>query len=233
MSENRVLQIRESINLAREQERETKRLQSFVEAKIPALHHAISLPEQGAAQHLMNFVTDYIEHVPDCIQALKSHCAQAQLDKFCDVFINIIEDYFISPPELIRQHDGLHALIDEAYLAHRLIEELNDRLMMLCGTPLIPMDMTLSNIIVHDLIGEEFANQLDLAVHFSIEMVFNSGDFSADGAICKFVNEQSEHWDETLQKWPCLAGDSSITLSLASDSELIALREDESSSLIH
>ncbi|VUD64174.1 hypothetical protein TDB9533_03260 [Thalassocella blandensis] len=220
MSESRLLQIRESIALAREREADSQRLQNFIEAKLPQLHHAIHLPDEDAAQQLMGFVTSYIERVPDFIQAIQEHCEEAKLEKFSTIFINIIEDYFLSPPELTQKHEDLHALIDEAYLAHRLIEELNDRLMLLCGSPLIPMDMTLSNIIVHDLIGEEFANELDLAVHYSMEMVFNSGDFLTDiladqELFCKHVELQHRDWAKIVEKWPCLAGDSSISLSLS------------------
>lgn len=211
------MQIRESIEIAKERERKSGRLQTYIEAKIPAMHRSIRLPENGATQQLLTFITHYIEHVPDFLQALAAHCEQAKLGEFTDVCIKIIEDFFISPPELISQHEDLHALIDEAYLAHRMIEELNDRLMLLCGAPLVPMDMTLSNIIVHDLIGEEFANELDLAVLFSIEMMFNGEAFTLDELTRKSLTDQNQNWETVLAQWPCLAGDSSISLTLFDD----------------
>ena len=229
------MQIRESIALARERELNSHGLLSFIKAKLPQLHHAIHLPQDDAADLLLEFVTNYIERVPDFVQAIQQHCAEAKLEKFSAIFINIIEDFFISPPEIIQRREDLHALIDEAYLAHRLIEELNDRLMVLCGSPLIPMDMTLSNIIVHDLIGEEFANELDLAVHYAVEMVFNSGDFltnilSDQQLFCQHVAQQNKDWAKIVEKWPCLAGDSSISLSL---NHKPAANADGDSSTVH
>ncbi len=214
MSEQRLLQIRTSIALAMEKEAQTQRLQLYIEGSMPELHHLICLPEQNSSVTLMGFVTRYIQHVPDFIEALRDYSKEAEIGEFANIFINIIEDFFISPPELIQKHEGLHALFDEAYLAHRLIEELNDRLMILCGSPLVPMDMTVSNIIVHDLIGEDFANQLDLAVHYSVEALFASSEYKDTTLFCKYVEKQKQGWENTLERWPCLAGDSSITLSL-------------------
>ena len=52
----------------------------------------------------------------------------------------------------------------QAYLAHRLLEELNDALNAIYNCPVIPVDMTRSNLIVHHIIGEPFANQIDGAI---------------------------------------------------------------------
>jgi hypothetical protein len=46
------------------------------------------------------------------------------------------------------------------YLAHRLLEELNDVLNASYHCPVIPEDMTRSNLIVHHIIGEPFANNM-------------------------------------------------------------------------
>lgn len=217
MTEKRILHIRDSIAIARQRENETNALQNFLKARIDALHHLISLPEENASQALLNFVTSYIEHVPDFVEALEDITKSAGIYQYTQHFIHIAEDYFIQPPELVTHHSGMHALIDEAYLAHRLMEEVNDRIMMACGVPLSPMDMTLSNIVVHDLLGDDFANQLDLAVHYSIEALFQTDDFLKDTAFQKYVTQhKSQGWRYELDKWPCLAGDSLITLNLTS-----------------
>jgi hypothetical protein len=128
----------------------------------------------------------------------------------------IAEDYFFEPPELLEGHDGLLALIDEAYLAHRLIEEVNDRVMMASGLPLSPMDMTLSNIVVHDILGDQFANQLDLAVHYSMESLFETDSFFRNAHFENYLHtHNNDDWKEAIEKWPCLAGDSAIKLKLA------------------
>jgi len=215
MSEQRILYIRESIAEAQRIEAENHRLRKFLAAKLPDLHHTISLPSGRGLESLEQFVTNYIEHVPDFLEALTELTRAAGVYDYARSFLEIAEDYFFAPPELIDGHDGLLALVDEAYLAHRLVEEINDRVMMASGVPLAPMDMTLSNIIVHDLLGDEFANQLDLAVHYSIESLFESDKFFHNADFTGYLEtNHRDDWHEAIQKWPCLAGDQSITLRL-------------------
>ena len=215
MSESKILQIREAIAIAREKESNNHSLQRYLESKIHDLHHAIQLPEKNADAVLLDFVTQYIEHVPEFLQALTELTKSAGIYSFAKRFLDIAEEYFEKPPELICKHHGLHALIDEAYLAHRLIEEVNDRIMMSCGVPLAPMDMTLSNIIVHNILGDEFANQLDLAVHYSTEVLFETLAIESSPEFQVYISTHKKMgWGEELNKWPCLAGDSSITLNL-------------------
>ncbi|WP_018275340.1 hypothetical protein WKI13_20680 [Teredinibacter turnerae] len=215
MSELRILQIRESIKEAQRIEANNHQLRMFLEAKLPELHRSIALPKSDGLHSLEEFVTRYIEHVPDFLEALTELTKSAGVYEYAETFLTIAEDYFFNPPELVERRDGLLALIDEAYLAHRLIEEVNDRVMMASGMPLAPMDMTLSNIIVHDLLGDDFANQLDLAVHYSIESLFESDNFFRKADFKNYLNHQNgEAWQSAMARWPCLAGDSAIKLEL-------------------
>lgn len=209
------MHIRESIAVARKIEQEKHTLERYLSSKIPVLHRTIHLPEENAEAALLEFVTRYIEHVPDFIEALTQLTKEAGIYNYAHTFLVIAEDYFIQPPELVGEHSGMHQLIDEAYLAHRLLEEVNDRVMMACGIPLAPMDMTLSNLIVHELLGDEFANQLDLAVHYSIEALFQTDNFFKEPAFQNYIKKfRRAGWEQTLEDWPCLAGDSAIRLDM-------------------
>jgi hypothetical protein len=215
MSEQRILQIRESIAVARGTETENHTLEYYLMDRLPNLHHSITLPEADPHQALLEFVTRYIEHVPDFIEALTELTREAGIYEYAKTFITIAEDYFLKPPELVNDRSGMQVLIDEAYLAHRLIEEINDRITLACGIPLAPLDTTLSNIIMHDILGEEFANQLDLAVHYAIEALFNTDSLLRDANFKTYVRKHKQNgWDEVLKRWPCLAEDSAISLNL-------------------
>lgn len=215
MSEQRILQIRESIAVARKIETEKHSLEHFLLDRLPSLHHSITLPKESPHQALLEFVIRYIEHVPDFIEALTELTQEAGIYDYAKTFITIAEDYFLKPLELVNNRSGMQLLIDEAYLAHRLIEEINDRITLACGIPLAPLDTTLSNIIVHDILGDEFANQLDLAVHYAIEALFNTDSLLRDTNFKNYVNKHKRNgWDEVLQRWPCLAEDSAISLNL-------------------
>lgn len=215
MSTRRTVQIREAIQAAQLLEEQNQALRTFVIAKLPALHHLVTLPEKNPADGLVEFVKNYIKHVPDFIEALDELTRSAGIYDYAERFLAMAEDFFINPLELVSEHSGMHQLIDEAYLAHRLIEEINDRTAVAYGIPLAPMDMTMSNIIIHELLGEEFANQLDLAVHYAIESFFNSEEFAEDPAFLRYVDMRRQRgWEDTLERWPCLAGDSAVYIEL-------------------
>ena len=216
MSDSAILQIERAITEAKQREASSHVLQHFLQDKIGELHRSIKLPKEHGDEALVLFVTRYIEHVPEFLNALTELAKSAGIYKFVKRFVDIATAYFEQPPELVKlNHEGLHALIDEAYLAHRLVEEVNDRIMLNCGIPLAPMDMTLSNIIVHDILGDEFANELDLAVHYSVEVIFNGVDLKSCKDFSRYVETHLENgWQKELEKWPCLVGDSAIQLEL-------------------
>ncbi len=211
MTEPKLLQIRETIKLAKAQEAQTQELQKFLESSLPRLHHAIDLPKQDPSQALLDFVVQYIQQVPDILETLTQVLKETGTYESCEVFVTIAQEFFLKPPEIIQNHKGLQALIDEAYLAHRLIEEVNDRLMLLSGAQLVPLDMTLPNIVIHDLLGEDFANQLDLAVHYAIEALFQ--DAVLDQTQLKRI-AQSTAWVHHLASIPSLANHQDVHLKL-------------------
>lgn len=204
--------IRELIQRAQEQDSATGKLLEFVECRKKRLHTAIKLPEHQAAKGLADFVVRYIKHVPDFIDAIRSMAQEAGIAKDVEPLLKIASDYFMSPPSIVDPHSQLEALLDEAYLAHRLLEEVNDRFMAKSGIPLAPIDMTVANVIAHELIGEPFANELDQAVLFSAELLLNEHGF--EGAnIDEYVNSHREKgWTEELERWPCLVEDLSISV---------------------
>lgn len=216
MKNDNIILIREAIAQARAEEAQTHRLATFLAAAANNLHHAIALPKDNPGKALLEFVLHYIEHVPDFLQTLDDLMQSCGLHEHGRVFITIAEDFFLQPPELVRQCGGLQGLIDEAYLAHRLMEEVNDRLIMLCGVPLTPLDMTLANIIVHDLLGETYANQLDLAVHYAVEALFENNRPLENSNLAQFVvRYQACDWEAKLRGWPSLREESNIRLRFA------------------
>lgn len=204
--------IRQLIRQAQEQDCATGKLLEFVECRKNHLHAAIKLPEQQAAKGLADFIVRYIKHVPDFIDAIRSMAREAGIYNDVEPLLKIASDYFLSPPSIVDPHSQLEALLDEAYLAHRLLEEVNDRFMAKSGIPLAPMDMTVANVIAHELIGEPFANELDQAVLFSAELLLNEHGF--EGAnIANYVNTHRDNgWAQELERWPCLIDDLAISV---------------------
>lgn len=209
--------IRQLIRQAQEQDCASGKLLEFVECRKNHLHAAIKLPEQQAAKGLADFVVRYIKHVPDFIDAIRSMAIEAGIYDDVEPLLKIASDYFLSPPSIVDPHSQLEALLDEAYLAHRLLEEVNDRFMAKSGIPLAPMDMTVANVIAHELIGEPFANELDQAVLFSAELLLNEHGFEGSN-FSDYINAHKDRgWAEELERWPCLVDDLAISVEFDTD----------------
>ena len=204
--------IRLLIDKAQAQENACEKLVEILDARKHLLHNAIKLPQPEAAELLADFVLRYIKHAPDFIEAIRAMAKEAGIYANVEPLLKIASDYFLTPPSIVTASNQLEALLDEAYLAHRLLEEINDRFIAQCGIPLAPMDMTMANVIAHELIGEPFANELDQAVLFSAELLLNEHRFECEN-VQQYVNlHKYRGWDEELKRWPCLQEDLSISV---------------------
>ena len=202
--------IRNLIQQAQTEDSASGRLVRFLECRKAHLHAAIKLPDDEAAARLADFVMRYIRHVPDFIEAISTMAKEAGIYEDVEPLLKIASDYFLSPPSLVDEHSQLQALLDEAFLAHRLLEEVNDRFMAQSGIPLAPMDMTLANLIAHELIGEPFANELDQAVLFSAELLLSEHSLDGDNVRRYIQRHQNDDWQHEIDRWPCLVEDLAI-----------------------
>tara|TARA_R110000850_G_scaffold137177_2_gene258341 strand:- start:4057 stop:4713 length:657 start_codon:yes stop_codon:yes gene_type:complete len=194
---------------------ETAALIARLQVRSSTLHNAISLSADVAPLLLADFVVRYIEHVPDFIEAIHTITRDANINQQVDPLLKVAVDYFLRPPELVRGSSTLQVLLAEAYLAHRLLEEINDRFISLCGSPLVPMDTTRANIVAHELIGEPFAIELDQAVLFSADILLTEHHFTGAAFDHFFAHHRAHGWSVELSRWPCLAADRSIFVNFS------------------
>ena len=118
--------IREIIAAAQRSEGETGLLSSKLAAQLPLLREKLVLPEDRPVAALMAFVNDYVESVPGCINLVAAVSKRMGFHDYAAPFLHMAEDFFLSPPEELPEDGDLEALLDEAFLAHRLLEEVND-----------------------------------------------------------------------------------------------------------
>lgn len=159
--------IRETIGAALQQESETHQLSLRLEQRLPQLRNTLVLPEDEPVAALMTFIADYVESVPGCLRLVTAVSKRLGFYDYAAPFLHMAEDYFLQPPDELPDNGGLEALLDEAFLAHRLLEEVNDHHIRHLQRPLLPVDMTEANIIVHHLLGDEFATRLEQLVQFT------------------------------------------------------------------
>lgn len=206
--------IHDTIAMAKLHEQKTDHLAGLLKQHLDNdVHLAIQLPEQHAVNSLIEFVIAYIEHVPSFLTAIRAITQDARISEYTEPFLELAEGFFLKPPEIVAGHVGLDELMDEAYLAHRLMEEVNDRFMSRTSIPLVPLDMTMSNLIIHSLIGEPYANELDEAVHYTVERttikeyVYDTPEFKA-----YIEQHKGNQWEKEHLNWPCLTDQLSINL---------------------
>jgi hypothetical protein len=159
--------IRETIRGALRLEHETHQLRARLERQLPQLQHKLLLPDHEPVTALMTFITGYVESVPSCLRLVTAVSKRLGFFEYAAPFLHLAEDYFLQPPGDLPHDGGLEALLDEAFLAHRLLEEVNDHHIKHLQRPLLPLDMTEANIIVHHLLGDEFAARLEQLVQFT------------------------------------------------------------------
>ena len=208
----KIAELRERVRIAREDEASDRALREWLDEKVPRLHRSIRTRED-AATTLFNFIQTYVERVPDMLEAAQSVANHAKMRPQLIPVLKVAEEFFLQPGEMSETHRGLLVLLDEAYLAHRLVEEVNDHYVAHGGESLIPMNNTRANLIVHDLLGEEYAGRLDNAVYQAVagllpEEVFSSPAFLA---YKEGVGEQDRH--DLWRRWPNMAEELGVGLS--------------------
>lgn len=214
--QHNIQQMQHIIAEAQQHELETNLLHQILSAEITKLHPSIELPSSDSVNALCRFVEDYVNHVPRFVAAIHDLAQESGIEAQVAHVLTIATGFFLEPPQLLQSHSGMMALMDEAYLAHRLIEEVNDRYISLCGQPLAPMDMTRANLIVHHLIGEPFANELDSAVQYSVDLIMARRNEVDNTALRNYMDEhQQRGWSQEVARWPCLAEDLAINLNFA------------------
>jgi len=206
--------LREQISLAHQHEASTGQLAQQLEKKLPHLHPAISLAEGDRNIVMTRFVTAYVDLVPDLLDAANDVAREAGIESQVKPVLKIAEQFFLQPPAILAGHIGLDGLLDEAYLAHRLVEEVNDLYIKHFGQPLIPADTTVANVIAHQLIGETFANQLDEAVHHAVDEMLNEDNFALESVEAYREQLKSVATEAAWKRWPCLSRKLGVELEL-------------------
>lgn len=206
--------LRSLIQHAHQHEAISGLLRQQLEAQLERLHPAIQLPDVDALTVMARFVAAYIDQVPEMLEAAASVAEEAGIREQILPVLKVAETFFIQPPALLEGHQGLNALLDEAYLAHRLVEEVNDRYISHLGQVLIPLDTTMANLIAHQLIGEPFANQLDEAVHHAVDGLLNEAIFQRASVQAYRERLANPHTVSAWKRWPCLSRELGVELQL-------------------
>jgi len=118
---------------------------------------------------IVDFVTEYIEHAPALMMIIEEAAALSGALPDVQPILDVTEDYFLAPDDIIPDHYGLVGLLDDAYLTHTLMEAISDRHKSQTGRSLLPIDAHQTNTFVRRLIGEPFVSILDKHVATTLD----------------------------------------------------------------
>ncbi len=210
--------IEELVSKAQAHEARTAALLTRLEQQIPSLPKSIALPEKDPALALKSFVVEYISHVPSFIGAVSIAAKEAGIDPYVAPFLAVATDFLLSPKGN-SESMGYVELMEQAYLAHRLIEEVNDQYIVHAGIPLIPMDVTKANVIVHHLLGETRAISLDDVVEETARQMTSKDIVYSSEKFRKYVEiRKGKGWDQVWKQWSDMTRFLEVDLSLKSKS---------------
>ena len=212
--------IEDLVATANQHEADTDLLLIKLEQQIDSLPKAITLPASEPAKALREFVVEYINHVPTFIASVSFAAKDAGIGTYVMPFLDVATDYFLSPISETGDSSSLVDLMEQAYLSHRLIEEVNDQYIVRAGIPLIPMDITKANIIVHHLVGEVRANSLDDVVEkMANQMATQDSVYSSEKFKEYVETRKGKGWDQVWSQWSDMTNSLAIDLNFGNDSD--------------
>lgn len=207
MLEEKIALIHDNIQKAQSEADSDVFLEQWVAANRGNLHRLIHVPEDKANAALKHFVVNYITLIPECLNAFYGISKKLNISDYTSVFLTIAADFFLSESTGVekptKNTQGLVRFIDEAYLAHRVFEELNDRFDHIIGKPVLPIDTLQANLIMHNLLGESYANELDTAVLYSMEVNY----IEEKRALSKLQPVPGEKLAKAVELWPTFGED--------------------------
>ena len=161
-------------------------LRHYLADKGPLLHRSIRLSGDDQTDKLERFTLVYTRHAPDLIMDVRREAGLKSLDAYIEKTLVVAESFFMNPPDMPDIPNGLIKSVAAAYLVHRLIEEMNDIFHMCLGVSLWNHDITQANWLVHEMLGDAFANSLDIRVSNCVHTLtqghdglFGNADFIA------------------------------------------------------
>jgi uncharacterized membrane protein YkvA (DUF1232 family) len=128
-----------------------------------ALQQGLKL-SQGDIANAVQFVREYIEHVPQVIEMTESAARNRGLLAEARQFLQPAEHYWSEPHDVLPDHHGLFGLLDDAYVFLSVVQTMSMNYQAQTGQPLLSLDLSLANLNARHLIGEPFATQLDMQV---------------------------------------------------------------------
>jgi hypothetical protein len=191
----------------------------LIKQRASLLTDLLLLSNANEPSGLFDFVRLYIHCSASHLQAFHSLAKEAAIQDYTDPFLTVAYQFFFDKHPIIDALPRGQALLCKAYLFHRMLEELNDRVLVERKLLLAPIDTVHTNLIAHTLIGDEHANLLDQKVLIQLELISASFNHTEQRIFQRIevknltAQQRKDGWQAVLQKWPFLSHDISAVLN--------------------
>lgn len=202
------------IDQARRQEAHSGTFLRQLGEKASSLPATITIEGYQPATCLFQFAVEYIEMAPRLIECVEACAREAGKSDLFAPFIDAATRYFTQPSALLVRYDGLDGLLIRAYLCHRLMEEMYENNRSIRASDLVDIEATQANLLVHQLIGEPFANELDDAITLTLLQIAGTPDYYELNLDPFVEHAQNAAWDWMRQYWENLLVRNHIRFSL-------------------
>ena len=179
-------------------------LSRFLGQRFDHLHHSIMVQGHDVPESLALFIERYVGLATDIVATLNNVIHSIGIGGEMAQQAATAQQFLDIPLTIVSRQQELESQMYQAYLAGRFVEELNDVGETQCGNPVIRVDITRSNLLVHHIIGEPFANQLDAAIQSLSDRLARSikTDLMLRKKLRAYCNSLSS---EEIPSYSCLA----------------------------
>lgn len=101
--------------------------------------------ERSHANAQAKFIRSYVQETPDLLEALEVAAERTGLAPQVLPVLNAAEGYFFDTSDELPNDQGLVGLLDDAYLARSLIDEVNQKIRQERGEPLLDIGLASAN----------------------------------------------------------------------------------------
>ena len=202
------------IDQARRQEARSGEFFRLLRLKAEELPDSIVVEGYQPATCLFQFALEYIEMAPRLIDFVDTCASDAGCADLFVPFIDAATRYFTQPSPLLARYEGLDSLLVRSYLCHRLMEEMYENNRSTRSSQLVDMEATRANLLVHQLIGEPFSNELDQSIVVTVMQIAGTPDYY-ELDLNPFVQQaRQDAWDWMRDYWENLLVRNHIRFSL-------------------
>lgn len=137
-------------------------------------------PQRGQCEQALNAAIDAI---PAILEQMSSASAQAGIGHLVAPLVQQVAGYFLEEQDLVTDRAGTLGLLDDAYLAHAFLLQVNVACLQGTGRPLLPVDPGPTVGVLREILGPQITGQLDAWVVQGVNQAVNQSQMEQLAAL--------------------------------------------------